>query len=40
VQLILTEIAPGLPEGFTDQFLAILDGRDAAGANNAPAAAA
>lgn len=32
--LILTEVAPNLPESFTDQFLALLDGKGGSGANN------
>jgi hypothetical protein len=39
VQLILTEVAPGLSEGFADEFISILDGRDAGG-SNAPASRA
>lgn len=31
VHLILTEVAPNLPESFTDQFLALLDGKGASG---------
>lgn len=39
VHLILTEVSPNLPESFTDQFLALLDGRDRAGGNPTRSAA-
>jgi hypothetical protein len=40
VHLILTEVAPNLPDTFADEFLAILDGRDGAAAKNAAPRAA
>lgn len=40
VHLILTEVAPNLPESFTDEFLALLDGQGGSGAKNSRAEAA
>lgn len=40
VHLILTEVAPNLPESFTDQFLALLDCQGGAGAKNSRSEAA
>lgn len=40
VHLILTEVAPQLPESFTDQFLQLLDGQEAGVAQQAPSRAA
>lgn len=40
VHIILTEVAPNLPDDFADEFLAILDGRDAEGPKKPSARAA